>query len=333
MNTVADLKALFEANQTLVQNMQAMFATRAELMAASANQAASVDIVENHSFSVRNNNAAVCNLSVTDEWEGMTKFVRQPHEFLIVHRALGRVVDGSPVLLAMLGLDNDEHFVTVPASMLPDGRMVDSFRISKYPCAKGDGDKVLLSPSAKPWVNVTYREARAACAASGLALPTESQELALRLGVCAQDINWTGGKVGKGKVYQGIHKGAVSSAQAADYVSSDPDERAWHQLSNGQRIYGLAGNIWTFVFDDVQGGEDGLVKGRINADSLSLVTAPYESMTHGMGYRPDGSRDWSGFALLRGGFWGDEDYAGVFLLDYARPGRRRDYVGFRCTKP
>jgi formylglycine-generating enzyme required for sulfatase activity len=123
----------------------------------------------------------------------------------------------------------------------------------------------------------------------------------------------------------------VSEGQPGTFEPSDPEERRWHQLSNGERIYDFAGNVFTWVFDDVQGDTNGL-SGKITTDSPSLTTAPYPSTEKGMGYRPDGERDWSGRALVRGGFWGSVSDAGVFYLVSGWPYRRYDHVGFRCTK-
>ncbi|MHB0925983.1 MAG: hypothetical protein ACYC1F_05730, partial [Gallionellaceae bacterium] len=67
-------------------------------------------------------------------------------------------------------------------------------------------------------------------------------------------------------------------------------------------------------------------------DSISLTTAPYPSCEKGMGYRPDGERDWSGFALVRGGYWRSESRAGVFSLFYGWRDYENGVVGFRCTK-
>jgi hypothetical protein len=224
-------------------------------------------------------------------------------------------------------------WVTVPETVLPDGRVVPSFKFAKYPCSKGADGQIVLDASAKPWVNIKFTDAVSACQAAGYQLTRETQELAIRLNVAQQDINWTGGKVGEGKLYQGIHKGKVSSAQAADYVSDDPEERSWHQLSNGERVFGLAGNVYTWVFDDVQGNDQGIVAGRIAKDSISLTTAPYPSREKGMGWRPDSDASWSGTALVRGGCWVSGVGAGVFRLVSVWP----DYVsvglGFRCTKP
>lgn len=293
-----------------------------------------IELIEERAFTLVLPDVKIPGFAIAGEWEGLTKFY-QPSTgmHMIVLRDENRVVSGSPSLMRDIQFGASEHWVRVCAMILPDGRIVPPFKYAKYPCSKGTDGKIALDASAKPWVNIKYADAVGACKAAGYQLTRETQELAIRLNISQQDINWTGGKVGDGKIYQGIHKGNVSSAQAADYVSSDPEERSWHELSNGERVYGLAGNIWTWTFDDVQGNDQGIVAGRIAADSISLTTAPYPSEKKGMGYRPTGGVDWSGYALVWGGCWGSEDYAGVFYLSFDWPDYGGYSVGFRCTKP
>jgi hypothetical protein len=231
------------------------------------------------------------------------------------------------------GLAAAELFVTIPESTLPNGTAVPAFLYAKYPAAKGPDGTLVLDAALAPWVNINYHDAVAASAAAGMQLARESQEIAVRLNVAAQDINWTGGKVGEGRIFQGLHKGSVQTAQPADVESADPDERSWHQLSTGEKVFGLAGNIYTWLFDDVQGDDKGLLAGEIPATSPSLMSAPFPSMERGMGWRPRGGAGWSGDALFRGGYWDDGDVAGVFALGGASPGDACDRVGFRCTKP
>lgn len=223
-------------------------------------------------------------------------------------------------------------FITVPDVKLPNGITVPSFSVGKYLSSKGMVDTPQVTADGAPWVRINYEEARAACVAASMTLITELQALAIAHDIANQDINWTGGKVGEGKIYQGLHKGTVGSPQPATFVSPNADERRWHQLSNGEQIFDFAGNAYTWVFDNVQGDECGLIAKAIAADSPSLTTAPYASMTKGMGWRPDGARDWSGHALVRGGCWHDGDSAGVFVLNLVWPDSRGGRVGFRCTK-
>jgi hypothetical protein len=222
-------------------------------------------------------------------------------------------------------------YITVPEVTLPSGLVVPSFRVAKYLASHGIGGIAQSTEDGTPWVRINYEDARAACVLSGGSLITEKRALAIAYDISQQDINWTGGKVGEGKIYMGIHKGNVSEAQDGTYESSDADERRWHQLSNGERIYDFSGNAFTWVFDDVQGDMDGK-NSKIAAYSISLTTAPFASCEKGMGWRPDGARDWSGLALFRGGYWRSGSDAGVFTLGSGWPGNVYGNVGFRCTK-
>ncbi|WP_018991273.1 SUMF1/EgtB/PvdO family nonheme iron enzyme [Aromatoleum toluclasticum] len=226
-------------------------------------------------------------------------------------------------LLAQIDRIELGAFVTVPETTLPSGLVVPAFQASQYLCSQ--------SKDGAPWVEINYHDARAACERADTRLITETQALAIAHDIAQQDINWTGGKVGEGSIYQGLRKGSVSAAQGSSLEPIDPDERRWHLLSNGERIYDFAGNAFTWVFDDVQGDEQGLTT-RIAADSISLTTAPLPSLEKGMGWRPQDGANWSGFALLRGGYWDSRSRAGVFYLSNDWPDYERGSVGFRCTK-
>jgi len=222
-------------------------------------------------------------------------------------------------------------FITVPEVTLPSGKVVPSFQVAQYIASRGLAGIPQSVADAMPWVEINYDEARKACAVAGYDLLAETRALAIAYDISQQDINWTGGKVGEGKIFQGIHKENVSEAQEGTYESDDAEERRWHQLSNGERIYDFAGNCYTWVFDDIQGDDKGLTT-TIKADSPSLTTAPYPSQEKGMGWRPDGERNWSGGALVRGGCWCSGSRAGVFGLGGGGPDRRGVSIGFRCTK-
>lgn len=224
------------------------------------------------------------------------------------------------------------EFITVPEVTLPNGFVVPSLRCAKYLSSRGANDTPLSLFTAKPWVEINYQESRDAAKGAGLSLITETQCLAIAFNISQQAINWTGGEVGNGDLFQGLRNGNFYEAQQADVESEVETERRWFELSNSERIYDFAGNAYTWVFDDVQGDETGLTT-IINADSPSLTTSPFPSREKGMGWRPDGQRDWSGRALLRGGCWCSESFAGAFRLSYGWPDYRDGSVGFRCTKP
>ncbi len=228
-------------------------------------------------------------------------------------------------------MQTENKFITVPEMTLPSGIVVPSFQYGQFACSKGGDGKAVITEDGTPWVRISFEEAKAACADIGGQLVTERQELAIRLNAAQQDCNWTKGKVGEGKLFRGLRKGNVSSAQPGTFQSPDAKERRWLTLSNGEKVCDLNGNVFSWIFDDVQGNDLGLTT-IIKADSPSLTTAPYPSQEKGMGWRPDGERNWSGLALIRGGCWDSGSSAGVFYLLGGSPVYRVDYVGFRCTK-
>jgi hypothetical protein len=243
-----------------------------------------------------------------------------------------KAVKGTESLLLELGLlAGTDEYVTVPETTLPTGQVVPSFQVSKYMLGEGQNRPPVISAEAKPLANINYAAARKLCSDIGATMITETQALAIAVNIASMAVNWSGGEVGAGKLHRGIHKGSVSTAQPGN-VEVSGEERRWHELTNGQRIYDWSGNLWTWVFDDVQGDAAGLVKGRIEADSPSLRCAPENCQEKGGGYVPSGPLNWSGGALMRGGYWFSGDRAGVFRLYYDWPVDGYSYVGVRCTK-
>jgi formylglycine-generating enzyme required for sulfatase activity len=221
-------------------------------------------------------------------------------------------------------ITSEERLVTVPEVTLPNGTTVPSFQVSQYHWSRSD--------DGTPWVNISYHDAQKVCQEAGMSLITELQALAIAHDIVQQDINWTGGKVGLGKVFQGLHKGTVEGPRERDFLSSDPEERRWHELSNGSRIYDFAGHVFSWVFDDVQGDENGIVARPFAKDSPSISTSSGLSAAQGIGWAPQAESIVAGDALLRGGCWYSGRHSGVFYLDYGHPGYEGGSLGFRCTK-
>lgn len=233
--------------------------------------------------------------------------------------------------IARSNLQGKDEFVTVLETTLPNGTVVPAFKVGKYACSQSDIGSAMITADRKPWHSINFHNAKKACTESGYALITELQYLAIAYQITQQDINWTSGKVGEGEIYRGIHKGNLNEAQDGHYESDDPTERRWHELANGERVYDFSGNIYSWVFDDVQGDENGIIAKPFEADSATKTTAPYGNREHGIGDTSTG-RDWSGYALVRGGYWRSDDRAGVFRLFRDWPGYGNFSVGFRCTK-
>ena len=223
--------------------------------------------------------------------------------------------------------------VLVPETTLPGGLVVPAFRVGRFLASQGpDGLPVSVADRA-PWVSIDYHNARKVCAAAGLALITETQALALAWQASQQAANWTGGAVGEGDLFQGLRKGTDFCARPATFETADTDEHRWLQLANGERICDLNGNAYSWVFDDIQGDENGLIAKAFAAESPSIATAPFPSTEKGMGWRPSAGSNWSGYALVRGGCWLSVSYAGAFNLGDGWPGSAYGVVGFRCTYP
>lgn len=223
-------------------------------------------------------------------------------------------------------------FITVPEVTLPGGIVVPSFLVGQHACTQGSDGRAAVVATDAPWVRINFEEAKAACMKAGYALITELQWLAIAHDAARQDCNWTKGKVGEGKLFRGIRRGDVYSAQPGSFEPEHAKERRWLTLSNGERICDLNGNVFQWVFDNVQGDENGLVARAFAEDSPSLQ-APYPAMEKGMGWRPSPGANWSGRALLRGGYWYSGASAGAFYLGRVWPDYRGGDVGFRCTKP
>jgi hypothetical protein len=223
-------------------------------------------------------------------------------------------------------------FVTVPETTLPNGQVVPSFQVGQYLCSLAADGKAAVTAEGEPFVEVDYDTARRACANAGYALITETQALALAYNVSQVAANWIGGVVGVGSLKQGLRY-STYEGKPGSFVSDNADEDRWFVLSNGERVCDVAGNLFTWVFDDVQGNDRGIVARAFTPESSSVSTSPYASREKGAGWQPSKTADWSGGALFRGGYWCSEAYAGVFHLGFGWPDYRGDDVGFRCTKP
>jgi hypothetical protein len=290
-----------------------------------------IELTAEQTFTARAGEQLVRGLRITAEWEGMRKLVDGTGRHMIVD-VDGIVIRGTAALLHDLHLTtSSDNFITVPETTLPTGHVVPSFQVAQYHCSGNSNGPVVIDPRATPCVRVTYKQAKSLCEQAGFKLITETQCLAIAHNIAQQGINWTSGQVGEGSLYQGIHMGKVSGPQPGTY-EVDEAERRWHELSNGARIYDFAGNVFTWVHDDVQGDAEGLVSGTIAKDSPSLTCAPAPSCEKGVGFVPSGKLNWSGHALIRGGCWFSESRAGVFYLYYDWPDYAGDSVGFRCTK-
>jgi hypothetical protein len=226
------------------------------------------------------------------------------------------------------------EFVTVPATALPNGLVVPEFKVGKYLSGQSADGKVIITADAAPWVDINFSDSKAAAKDAGYSLITETQYLALALNIAGVAANWVSGIVGEGRMFQGLRDYSVDEVQPASAGPDDGNERRWMELSNGDRIWDVAGNAYSWVFDDIQGDETGLVAKPFSevSPSITIAASVAPSMEKGVGWYPSAGSDWSGDALLRGGCWLSGGDAGVFRLSSGWPDLGYVVVGFRCTK-
>jgi hypothetical protein len=220
-------------------------------------------------------------------------------------------------------------FVTVPETTLPNGLVVPAFQVSQFHVAKDENGAPVVNEQLVPWTEIDFYDAKKQCEAMGGQLIRETQALALAWNVFNVAANWSGGAMGEGTLNMGLHE---------EDELDEPPTGTYEQgkrgflLSTGETVFDVAGLVYSWVFDDLQGDDDGLVAKAFAEDSPSIATAPYPSMEKGMGWRPRAGADWSSRALVRGGCWFSGSNTGVFRLNYGWPGSECGNVGFRCTK-
>ncbi len=293
-----------------------------------------IELTREESFTVRAGAKAIHGMRHIGEWNGLVELQDAAGLMLILNE--GQIVKGSAELLQLLrpvsaGFVPVPGMVFPPSKALPNGLTVPAFYVAQHATTQGADGKISHDPALYPWVNINFYKAMEACNAAGYIGIRESQWLAIAANAAQQDCNWTGGKVGEGDLFQGIRNGGC--ARSGNYVPANETERRWLMLSNGSKVCDFNGNVFQWVFDDIQGDERGLITKPFDAESPSIALAPYPSEQKGMGYRPSAGRDWSGYALVRGGFWYSDDYAGVFYLYGGRPDYGGVGLGFRCTLP
>lgn len=229
-------------------------------------------------------------------------------------------------------------FIRVPETNLPCGLVVPPFEVSTFLCSQDPESRVPRAASHvsyTPLVRVSYFAALAACRAAGWSLITETQWLAIAHDAAGQNANWTVGQFGHCKLKQGLRKRSVLSPVSGMYQPEDAAESRWKTLSNGLALCDFGGNAWSWVYDDVQGTPEG-VTGIVDADSPSVMTAPCDPRTYGMGLYPKagtllmvGGRH----GLIRGGGCRSGKDAGSFALHAALLHGEYGKVGFRATRP
>lgn len=225
----------------------------------------------------------------------------------------------------------DELFLIVPEVTLPNGAIIPSFQVARYVASQSHiktfpNDVSVPIAEAMPWVQVSFDEAKAACQEMGGHLITATQWLAIAYDVAHQACNWDSGIVGVGNLFQGLRQKTVGNVKPANYVSSEPNVQRWFTLSNGEKICDMNGNVFQWVFDDVQDNKTRFIAKPIDKHFIALITFQPKNEEEGLS-------GWLNRALGREAYWRSVLNAGMFNLDqFYGFDFSYDAVGFRCTK-
>ena len=239
--------------------------------------------------------------------------------------------DEIEILPATHEVNLEELFLIVPEVTLPNGTIVPSFQVTRYAASKShcnipQNSVALPISEAVPWVKVSSDEARAACQGMGGRLITVTQWLAIAYDVAHQACNWDSGIVGVGNLFQGLGQKTVENVQSGSYVSSDPNVQRWFTLSNGEKICDMNGNIYHWIFDDVQDNRNRLIAKPIDRHLISLITFQLNADEQNLNI-------WPSRAVDRSSYWSFILNVGMFDLDrFYGFDFSYDAIGFRCTK-
>lgn len=239
--------------------------------------------------------------------------------------------------------------VSCPAGMIPvpasaaDGQQ--GFCVDKYEAQSSAGNEVSVS-GGSPWVSITQTSARAECIRAGKHLITEKEWQAIAHNAENVGYPWNGGVAGTNQMSDGHSDNAPASAlataadtspcsgtgQTCDTSTWDAQRRTY-QLSNGQYIWDLGGNVWEWVdqtvtndYPIVNSAAAGWQACSTSGDGICGNTRT----TNDQWYR-------GGFATIagfvRGGGWNGGALGGAFTLglDFA-PSNSYATVGFRCSR-
>ena len=217
-----------------------------------------------------------------------------------------------------------------------------------------------------PWVNISQAGAVTAAsnACSGCHLITEAEWLTIAHNVVNVDNNWSGGSVGSGYMYRGHNDFSPNGALEASTNDNDgyfgtgntgDDQRRTLQLSNGEIVWDLAGNVYDWTTGQTSGGQPGDAgsnyytwydwHGEYGPELAGSLPSPNPypnfgtpaainwTYQHGIGDLLSNPMDTSLRGYMRGGWWYVGVNAGVLMLSLeVDPTATDAAIGFRIAK-
>ncbi len=219
-----------------------------------------------------------------------------------------------------------------------------------------------------PWVNITQTASQTACSnlGTGYHLITNPEWMTIAANIANTASNWSNGVVGSGTMSRGHSDNSPASACAANASDANAwvetnctgqtqgalafNQRRTQNLSNGNVIWDIGGNVWQWVDKYDPNGKPGTATNAWNEYSTTWTDTanwprsalvPLNSVqnwwnnswnsTQSIGqFYP--STNGAGGALLRGANWNDGAGAGPFAVDlHYAPSHAYADIGLRCA--
>jgi len=271
--------------------------------------------------------------------------------------------------------------LTSPADATYEVYRDDGAVTSANNCTSGNSRQVVSTASGYPIAYISQTEAATRCSTVSLGgtsahLITNDEWMSIARNAEAQPINWSLGSVGSGYLYAGHNDNSPAKARIAS--SNDANRSAYtdaggttealttatntangqsgttgnqvrtFNLSNGQVIWDIAGNIWEWNNNTILGkdqptsGTGGFTwreftalttYGTLTYDKVRPLSNSYTS-SYGVGqiYSDGTVSNNTSYGFVRGGYWDASSTAGAFaMLLNSAPAGRPFNIGFRCT--